>query len=84
MAAERRSKIHFGREDPITTFGLARRADFRLNKGQYRGQQSKMKRGELAEITLGEKGRTARLRKGIEARAAGAALFTFVGIVRVT
>lgn len=84
VSAERRAKIHFGREDPFTVFRLARRTGFLLGEIQRLSQQDDVQRKQFAEIGLEKSERTLGGRNGLESQTAGMAFFIIARIVRVT
>ena len=58
VSAERRAKIHFGREDPFALFRLAWRSDFRFDEIERLSQQNGLKRKQFSEIGFEEGKRT--------------------------
>ena len=71
MAAERRAKTHFGREDPISVWRLAWRRGFRRIESRQRpSQPKKTEREKFTEIWFEQDERAAVLRSCLEGIAA--------------
>ena len=54
VTAERRAKIHFGREHPFAIRRLAQNWGFGLNESQRLGQPKQIEREQLPKIRLGK------------------------------
>lgn len=84
VAAERRTKAHFRREDPITVLRLARRRGFRRIESQRPSQPEKTERRKFAEIGLEQDEGSAVLRSGFERIAAALLVVSIlVGVMRM-
>ena len=70
-AAERRSKAHLGREDPIACPDLAGEGGFRLHLGRIQSKHDRREQIKSVRLKSGERGSVTSGQHGLQRRARG-------------